>query len=63
MLFVLSQIIIIFSIIYAENDLLKISHIAKYVVLGLSLANNVFYRIKYAKIDIAKDSGDSKEPN
>ena len=61
MLFVLSQIIIIYSIIYAENDLLKISHIAKYAVLGLSLVNNIFYKIKYAKIDIAIDSSESKQ--
>ena len=55
MLFVLSQILIIYSLIYSEEMLLKANHLANYGILGISLLINSIYSAKYAKIDIARE--------
>jgi hypothetical protein len=48
MLFILSQIVIITSIIYTEEVLIRAGHIMCYGVLGLSLLLNIYYRVIYA---------------
>ena len=55
MLFILSQIVIISSIIQSGNNLIRGIHIASYLVLGTCLVCNLIYRVKYAKDDIAKE--------
>lgn len=64
MLFLLSQITIITSLIYTEDILILASHLLNYGIFGISLASNFIYRAKYAKYDIAKEpSGDDDEAN
>lgn len=55
MLLILSQILIIYSLIYSEDILLKACHLAIYGIFGISLLNNAIYRSRYAKYDIAKE--------
>eukprot|EP00347_Sterkiella_histriomuscorum_P022995 403336357 len=52
MLFILTQIIIVYAIMYAERSFLQWCHIFNYGTLGLSLLNNYFYKKKLAKYDI-----------
>ena len=55
MLFVLSQIVILYSLLFPQSLPLFVAHLAPYSVLGLSLLNHSFYRCKYAKIDITAE--------
>lgn len=60
MLLVLSQIVIINSIIYTQDIYLRYGHVALYGVLFVSMLNNSFYRLVFAQYDIAKE-GDSSD--
>ena len=55
MLFILSQIVIINAMFYAENELLKYCHLINYGVLGVSLLVNIIYRLCLAKNDVVVD--------
>ncbi len=55
MLFVLSFILIINALIYSENFYIRLAHLIKFGVLGISLGLNIIYRAKFAKYDIAKE--------
>jgi hypothetical protein len=58
MLFVLSQIVLIESIIYSQDVLIRSCHAAKYGILLITLGLNLIYRVRYAKEDItAEDTG------
>lgn len=63
MLFILTQIILIYAIVYGENQNLRLLHIAKYGILGLSLLNNIIYKLKIAQYDVIKDNKHAKQSN
>lgn len=55
MLFILSQIMLIQSIVYSQNVLIRSAHAGNYGVLLIILLSNLIYRVKYARYDIAKE--------
>lgn len=55
MLFILSQIVIVYALIYGESNYLKYCHLINYGVLGISLLGNMLYRSVFAKNDIVLD--------
>ena len=55
MLLILSQILIIYALVYSGDQYIQIAHLVKYGILAISLLSNIFYRVKYAKHDIERE--------
>lgn len=52
MLMLLSQIVIVYSLIYAENPANKCAHALNYTIIAGFMLNNAYYRGRYARFDV-----------